>query len=149
MEQDMKYIYQVYQDGSFSTAAEHLYMSQPALSIAVKRVEDAIGAELFDRSSISSLGILLLATLRMTECRAEHIVDGDRENQRCTSDCKREVIGIVRRIAQRCFGILLNLNGCRRSKQSTDIDSHVEDREACIAFVLVLGIVIKVTHHYL
>ena len=50
MEQDMKYIYQVYQDGSFSTAAEHLYMSQPALSIAVKRVEDAIGAELFDRS---------------------------------------------------------------------------------------------------
>ena len=50
MEQDMKYIYQVYQDGSFSAAAEHLYMSQPALSIAVKRVEDAIGAEIFDRS---------------------------------------------------------------------------------------------------
>ena len=50
MEQDMKYIYQVYQDGSFSTAAEHLYMSQPALSIAVKRVEEAIGAEIFDRS---------------------------------------------------------------------------------------------------
>ena len=42
MEQDMKYIYQVYQDGSFSAAAEHLYMSQPALSIAVKRVEEAI-----------------------------------------------------------------------------------------------------------
>ena len=38
MEQDMKYIYQVYQDGSFSAAAEHLYMSQPALSIAVLRV---------------------------------------------------------------------------------------------------------------
>lgn len=50
MEQDMKYIYQVYQDGSLSAAAEHLYMSQPALSIAVKRVEDAVGAELFDRS---------------------------------------------------------------------------------------------------
>ena len=50
MEQDMKYIYQVYQDGSFSAAAEHLYMSQPALSIAVRRVEEAIGAEIFDRS---------------------------------------------------------------------------------------------------
>ena len=50
MEQDMKYIYQVYLDGSFSAAAEHLYMSQPALSIAVKRVEEAIGAEIFDRS---------------------------------------------------------------------------------------------------
>ena len=50
MEQDMKYIYQVYQDGSFSAAAEHLYMSQPALSIAVRRVEETIGAEIFDRS---------------------------------------------------------------------------------------------------
>ncbi|MBR0161274.1 MAG: LysR family transcriptional regulator [Oscillospiraceae bacterium] len=50
MEQDMKYIFQVYQDGSFSAAAEHLFMSQPALSIAVKRVEDSIGAEIFDRS---------------------------------------------------------------------------------------------------
>ena len=49
MEQDMKYIYQVYLDGSFSAAAEHLYMSQPALSIAVKRVEESVGAELFDR----------------------------------------------------------------------------------------------------
>ena len=50
MEQDMKYIYQVYVDGSFSAAAEHLYMSQPALSLAVKRVEENVGAELFDRS---------------------------------------------------------------------------------------------------
>ncbi len=50
MEQDMKYIYQVYLDGSFSAAAEHLYISQPALSIAVKRVEESVGAELFDRS---------------------------------------------------------------------------------------------------
>ncbi len=46
----MKYIYQIYLDGSFSAAAEHLYMSQPALSIAVRRVEEMIGAELFDRS---------------------------------------------------------------------------------------------------
>jgi DNA-binding transcriptional LysR family regulator len=50
MEQDMHYIYQLYLDGSFTAAAEHLYMSQPALSLAVKRVEDNVGAELFDRS---------------------------------------------------------------------------------------------------
>lgn len=50
MEQDMKYIYQIYKDGSFSAAAEHLYMTQPALSIAVRRVEETVGAELFDRS---------------------------------------------------------------------------------------------------
>ena len=51
MEQDMQYIYQVWKDGSFSKAAEHLYLTQPALSIAVKRVEETVGAELFDRKS--------------------------------------------------------------------------------------------------
>ena len=50
MEQEMRYIWQVWQEGSFSRAAEKLYMTQPALSIAVKRVEAGLGAELFDRS---------------------------------------------------------------------------------------------------
>lgn len=50
VEQDMRYIMEIAQDGSFSKAAERLYMTQPALSIAVKRVESALGAEIFDRS---------------------------------------------------------------------------------------------------
>lgn len=50
MEQNMEYIWCVYQEGSFSKAAEKLFMTQPALSIAVKRVEASLGAELFDRS---------------------------------------------------------------------------------------------------
>lgn len=50
MQQDMKYIYQVYEEGSFSRAAQRLYMTQPALSIAVQKVEESIGMPLFDRS---------------------------------------------------------------------------------------------------
>lgn len=50
MEQDMKYIYQIWKDGSFSKAANHLYITQPALSVAVKRVEESIGSPLFDRN---------------------------------------------------------------------------------------------------
>ena len=50
MQQDMKYIYQVYEDGSFSKAAEHLYLTQPALSIAIQKTEESIGMPLFDRS---------------------------------------------------------------------------------------------------
>lgn len=50
MQQDMKYLYQVYEDGSFSKAAEHLYMTQPALSIAIQKIEESIGMPLFDRS---------------------------------------------------------------------------------------------------
>lgn len=39
MELEKKYIYQVYQCGSFSKAAEALFITQPALSIAIKKVE--------------------------------------------------------------------------------------------------------------
>ena len=49
MEQNMQYIYQVYQDGSFTKAAEKLYLTQPALSMAVRQEEKSIGAALFDR----------------------------------------------------------------------------------------------------
>lgn len=51
MEQNMQYIYQVYQDGSFTKAAEKLYLTQPALSMAVRQEEKNLGSALFDRSS--------------------------------------------------------------------------------------------------
>jgi DNA-binding transcriptional LysR family regulator len=51
MDQEMKYVYKVYECGSFSKAAAQLYMTQPALSLAVKRAEESIGALIFDRSA--------------------------------------------------------------------------------------------------
>ena len=50
MELNMQYIYQVYQDGSFTKAAEKLYLTQPALSMAVRQEEKRLGGALFDRS---------------------------------------------------------------------------------------------------
>ena len=44
MEQNMQYIYRVYQDGSFTKAAEKLYLTQPALSMAVRQEEKNLGA---------------------------------------------------------------------------------------------------------
>lgn len=51
MRQEDKYIYQVYCEGSFSKAAQKLYVTQPALSLAIQRVEQQIEMPLFDRSS--------------------------------------------------------------------------------------------------
>ena len=46
-----EYIYAVYQEKSFSKAAQKLYVSQPWLSSTVKKVEQEVGLPLFDRST--------------------------------------------------------------------------------------------------
>lgn len=44
-----KYVYRVYQTKSFSAAANELFVSQPALSIAIKNLEEELGYEIFNR----------------------------------------------------------------------------------------------------
>lgn len=51
MHQDMHYVYEIYKSGSFTKAAERLYISQPALSMAVQKIESNLGMPLFDRST--------------------------------------------------------------------------------------------------
>ena len=60
----MQYIYEVYKERSFSKAAANLYISQPSLSAAVKKVEEKIGAPIFDRS---------VSPIQLTEC-GEHYI---------------------------------------------------------------------------
>ncbi len=45
------YVYEVYKERSFSIAAKNLYISQPALSASVKKVERELGITIFDRST--------------------------------------------------------------------------------------------------
>jgi DNA-binding transcriptional LysR family regulator len=46
----MDYVLAVYNEKSFSKAAKKLFISQPALSATIRKVEDEIGYPLFDRS---------------------------------------------------------------------------------------------------
>ncbi|WP_110953707.1 LysR family transcriptional regulator [Anaerosinus massiliensis] len=46
-----EYIYEVYKEQSFSKAAQNLYISQPALSASIKKIEKRLGFAIFDRSS--------------------------------------------------------------------------------------------------
>ena len=46
-----RYVLLIYQLGSFTKAAEALYISQPCLSAAIKQIEAEIGMRLFDRST--------------------------------------------------------------------------------------------------
>lgn len=49
--QDMKFILEIVNTGSISMAAKNLYISQPALSQCVKKVEQELGTDLFIRHS--------------------------------------------------------------------------------------------------
>ncbi len=60
----MNYVMEVYKEQSFSKAAQNLYISQPALSAAIKKIEKKIGAPLFDRS---------VSPIQLTECGKEYI----------------------------------------------------------------------------
>ena len=47
-----RYVYEVYRLKSVSKAAEELYISQPALSAAIRRAEREIGAPIFNRKTL-------------------------------------------------------------------------------------------------
>lgn len=49
--QGIDYVYAVWQEKSFSAAARKLFVSQPALSASVRKVERELGLPIFDRST--------------------------------------------------------------------------------------------------
>ena len=51
MRNEFKYIYEVYKNKSFSKAAKDLFLTQPTLSSAIKKTEQAMNIVIFDRSS--------------------------------------------------------------------------------------------------
>lgn len=60
----MDYVYAVYEAKSFSKAATKLFISQPSLSATIKKTEEKIGSQLFDRSS---------NPIQLTQCGVEYI----------------------------------------------------------------------------
>lgn len=70
MQQEFTYVYQVYKDGSFSKAARSLYITQPALSIAIQKIENSIGQTLFDRSqhplALTPAGEVYISTIEQS-----------------------------------------------------------------------------------
>lgn len=93
MSPEMFYVYTIWQEGSFSKAAKKLYLTQPALSIAVRKLEEKIGMPLFDRKrkplTLTVAGEIYIDTA-VKELQLE------REQQQRFDDIKNLVTGCVR-----------------------------------------------------
>lgn len=93
MSPEMFYVYTIWQEGSFSKAAQKLYLTQPALSIAVRKLEDKIGMPLFDRKH-KPLRLTVAGEIYIDTATKE--LQLEREQQQRFDDIKNLVTGSVR-----------------------------------------------------
>lgn len=79
MNQAMIYIYEVYKEKSFSKAAKNLFISQPALSAYIKKTEEELGIQIFDRASLpirlTEAGELYIQAIRKIRVIEEELSD--------------------------------------------------------------------------
>lgn len=72
----------VAQTGSFTRAADKLNLSQPALTVQIRRLEETVGARLFDRNSrtvaLTSVGRELLPVLQKSLADMQRVLDDAR-----------------------------------------------------------------------
>lgn len=90
--QNIRAFLMVYQTGSFSRAAENLYITQPAMSKRVAALEHSLGVSLFDRIG---------KTVQLTEAGSalvpgyQRIVDEMDESQRIISNLRETTSGLL------------------------------------------------------
>ncbi|MBR2930194.1 MAG: LysR family transcriptional regulator [Clostridia bacterium] len=93
MFKNKEYVLAVYKEGSFTRAAEKLYVSQPSLSATVRRIEEKVGAPIFDRSTSP---ITLTDVGREYLCCAEEIERREAGFTRYIDDRKSLLAGHIR-----------------------------------------------------
>lgn len=100
----LKYVIVLSEQGSFSRAAEELNISQPSLSQYIKKIENELGMDLFDRSG---------SELRLTDAGREYISAG------------REILNIEHRMMDRFSDI-------REDRTGTIVIGVSPHRSVCI-----------------
>ena len=62
----LRYLVALAEEGSFTRAAERVYLTQPALSVQTRKLEEALGTRLFDRKkgTLTEAGRVAVAQAR-------------------------------------------------------------------------------------
>ena len=118
----LRYFQAVVENGSFTRAAEAVFVSQPALSLQVRELEDAIGAPLFERES---RGVPLTPLGRAAYAQTLRIIDEtlvlETMGKRYDSGPFRVMIGIVSTLAPYLLAGLLEQLQSSRPRVELDV----------------------------
>lgn len=129
---DARYVYEVYRLKSVSNAAEKLFVTQPAISAAIKRVEKEVGAPVFDRRT---LPFTLTPEGKLYIEAIEKVMDIESQTAMQISDLQQGNSGVLR--------IAMVSNVCCRGtaklleafmKKYPKVDVHVRMLEAKTLF---------------
>ena len=135
----MEYVYTVYKEKSFTKAAEKLYISQPSLSAAIKKLEEEIGSPLFERRYTSvkptKTGLLYIET-------AEKIMDLEKEFSEKISDMNKLEFGhiavggsnyvssyILPKIVSRFSELYPKITVSLKESNSVELEKKINDEE--------------------
>lgn len=120
-----RYVYKVYQTKNVSQAASELFISQPALSAAIKRAEEELGAPIFNRKTLpltlTPEGKVYIEAIERMLAAEEQMNDRIRDIRHTHGGRLR--IGISTRLAQFIIPAVLKTF----HEQYPNIDVHIEN----------------------
>ena len=125
----LKYFKAVAEYGSISRAAEALYISQPALSKVIGRLESEVGVKLFERTNSGMQ--LNLNGVRMLQC-ANTIFS---ELDKCTADLKNNAKRRITIMASKDYGWDAELDQIQALHPDLSISYTCADASACLEAV--------------
>ncbi len=100
--QNLQAFIRVSETGSFSAAAEELFLTQPAVSKRVSTLEEQLGCKLFDRINRS---VSLTEAGRQLLPRAKKIIQDLEETQRVIQDLNGEITGRLKLATSHHIGL--------------------------------------------
>jgi len=90
---ELRYIVAVSQEGNFRRAAERVFVSQPALSLAIQKLEEELGVQIFERSrtavSMTPIGELIVV-------QAQRALEEVAQIKEIASQGKDQLVGTLR-----------------------------------------------------
>ena len=118
----LRYYKAVVENGSFSRAAETVYVSQPALSLQIRELEDTLGMPLLERES---RGVILTPLGRDVHQQTLRVLDEvlllETMGKRFEAGPFRVVVGIVSTLAPYLLAGLLERLEASRSRVELDV----------------------------